>query len=104
MTSDPQDFVYVEMPVSTPRPLETRRRLTVTEGAWTPVGDPAAPGGIDGRLQAEVWVNKVAMLIELVAEDLRDAPRRRADVGEHRSAPRLRLRGRQYVVVGLFLP
>ncbi len=73
------------------------------EGEWTAIGDAAAPGGVDGRLRAEVWVNKVPMLIELVAEDLTDAPRRCGAVGE-RSAPRLRVRGRQYVVVGLFVP
>ncbi len=105
MSSDPRDYIYVEELIpAPPRPRETRRRVTVTEGEWTPCGDPAAPGGIDGRLRAEVWVNKVAMLVEVVIEDLADAPRRRAAAGQHRSAPRLRLRGRHYVVTGLFVP
>ncbi len=102
MTGDPQDLVYVDVPILQPRPHETRRRVTVAEGEWTAVGDAAAPGGKDGRLRAEVWVNKVAMLIEVVADDLTDPHRRDAASGARRSAPRLRLRGRRYVVVGLF--
>ncbi len=92
------------MPSLAPRPRETRRRVTVPEGEWTPIGDAAAPGGVDGRLRAVVWVNKVAMRIELVDEDLADALVRDAAIIERRSPPRLRLRGRRYVVVGLFMP
>lgn len=104
MTTDPRDFIYVDEPIVRRGRRQTRRHVTLSETDWEAVGDPAAPGGVEGRLQAELFVNKVAVVVEAVVEEFAD-DRSRADAGSTFSdPPRLRVRGRKYAVIKLFAP
>lgn len=96
MTSDPEDYVYVEKQVGGDR-RRTRRHVTIADRDWRPVGDPAAPGGAAGRLRAPMVINMIALDVELESCELTDhdaSGSQGRSVQRRRALATLRARGR----------
>lgn len=102
MTSDPNDYVFVEDQVGPDR-RRSRRHVTIADGDWQPVGDATAAGGIAGRLRAKIVVNKIPLDLEIVSTELENVTRSAVPQKQlARQAPTLRVRGRQYRLVSVF--
>jgi hypothetical protein len=101
VTSDPYDYIYVEAQVGVDG-RQRRRRITIPDGDWHPVGDPAAPGGIDARLRAQIIVNGVHVDVELLACELEKTTSAGQD-GERRltrQSPIFHVRNCMYFLTG----
>lgn len=108
MTSDPNDYIYVDSVPARPaiaRRQRGRRQITIEDGDWRAVGVAVAPGGVDGLLRTEIRVNGVPLMLELLASEL-CAPRvETSAAGAFPPAAgraRLRVRGRQYTLVAVY--
>lgn len=107
VTSDPDDYIYVDTAPARPAGARrrSRRQITIEDGDWRAVGVADAPGGADGQLRTHININGVSLMLELLASELVRSEPRQAEDGAPRSdlnGPRLRVRGRQYTLVAVY--
>jgi hypothetical protein len=108
ITPDPDDHVFVDLtPARPPRGERgrSRRQVTIVDGDWSPVGDAADRGGVEGKLQSNISINGLPLVVELLASELfnlRPSTPAARSCWHLDDVPELRVRGRHYKLLAVY--